>query len=205
MTIFFQVLPASAIEAAELDGIVSRLQETYDEVSTLSAAFIEEAYSKSLGTTELSKGKLHLKKPGKVRWKYLGPREDELVSDGRTFWAYHPDLSQVIETPASNIAPNVGINFLMGMGNLREDFSIKLLEEKKDVYLLALTPAEAQQGVKDIRIEVSRKSSLVVKTIVEDPFGNRTTVSLEDIVLNAELKDSLFEFIVPKGVKVITP
>ncbi len=188
--------------AADVDKIVSDLQKKYESITTIKAAFTQKTFSKALNRTEVTEGVVYLKKPGMMRWNYRKGSQDELVSNGRRVWLYQADLKQAIVRPAAD-QPDIARDFLSGVGNLRKDFEVRLSGEDKKTFRLELVPKRFQPGIKRLSIEVDKKSLLVVKTVVEDPFGNVTTVILKDIELNTPLEDSLFEFSAPKGVKVL--
>lgn len=190
--------------AGDVEGITAALQKKYEDLDTISAEFAQESFSAALGQTEVSRGTVYFKKPGKMRWDYSGPSKDRLVSNGHILWLYQHDLGQAIERPVSD-EPDIARDFLSGVGSLDRDFSIRIEEDRGKTCLLGLEPRKFQPGIKALFIEVDKSSLLVVKTIVEDPFGNRTTVSLENIRLNEPLKDSLFEFVPPEGVRILRP
>jgi outer membrane lipoprotein carrier protein len=198
-------LPAEGTDERDIERIVASLQKKYENVSTLSAEFTQETFIRSLGKKEVAKGSVYFQKPGRMRWNYTAPSKDEVVSDGTTLWVYEPELAQVIETPAYRGTAAIAMDFLAGTGNLKKDFSATLIKEKAATYLIGLEPRVALEGVKKISIEVDKNRYLVVKSLIEDHFGGSTEISLEDIKLNTALKDSLFEFSVPEGVRVFRP
>lgn len=188
--------------AVDLDILVLRLQDKYNNVSTVTAEFTQEVVSKSFGTRHVSTGRAYFKKPGRMRWAFLAPTRDELVSNGRKLWFYQPDLNQVIEKtvwPGGNIATD----FLSGMGNLRRDFIVKLSAEDASGYVLELTPMVPQTSARKISLGIDRTDLTVRRTAVEDFFGNVTTVTFRDILFNVAMNDSIFEFKAPPGVEVI--
>ena len=191
--------------AADSAQVVSKLQKKYESITSLSATFRQETASKSLGQPHISEGVVYFKKPGKMRWIYQTPSKDELISNGRMIWVYQPDLNQVMERSTEGAPSSIATDFLSGIGNLARDFSITIEDSSAGVYLLNLAPKVEEPNVKDIRLEVDRKSFLVLKTFIEDYFGNVTTVSFTDIKLNAPQKDSFFDFTPPKDAAVIKP
>jgi chaperone LolA len=203
--LFFLVLafPLTLL-ARDIDSIVARIQEKYEKVSTLSARFVQETYIKTLDKREFAEGRVYFQKPGKMRWDYTAPAGDEVVSDGLTLWVYESELAQVIETPARTATASVAMDFLTGSGDLKNDFSVTLIDEKARSFLLGLEPKAALDGIKRISIEVDKGNYLVVKSVIYDHFGGETSISLADIEPNAALKGSLFEFSVPQGVRVST-
>jgi chaperone LolA len=137
-----------------------------------------------------------------MRWVYKSGSADTLVSDGKTIWLFQPDLRQVVETNA-DMGSTIATDFLSGMGNIREDFIVRLAEEKKKVYVLELTPIRLQQNVKMVFLHVDKHDSMVRKTVVEDFFGNSTHVSFTNLELNMPMRDAFFTFKPPPGVTVI--
>ncbi|MBI5234336.1 MAG: outer-membrane lipoprotein carrier protein LolA [Deltaproteobacteria bacterium] len=83
-------------------------------------------------------------------------------------------------------------------------FIIKLVDEKKDGYLLQLTPKAPETGIKRLFLGLT-KDYVVQTTTIEDELGNRTTIALKEMDFNSELMDTLFEFSLPNGVKVVRP
>lgn len=203
-SIFLFLMP-SAVLAEDLDKLVSSLQQRYESVNSIEADFTQDAYSKTLKNSQISEGKVYFKKPGKMRWQYLKPIKDELVSNGKTIWLYQPDLGQVVERSTETTASAIATDFLTGVGNLRKDFDIKLAEDKSDSYRLSLTPKAPQPNIKKLFLEVDKSKTLVTKTIIVDNFGNETRVSFKNIKTNTSIKDSLFDFVPPKGTTVVKP
>ncbi len=208
--LFLPVSSVGAEGAVDIDTVVSMLQSRYETVSTFSADFTQEFFSAAMGNTQVSGGRVHLKKPGRMRWEYTSGIGDVFVSNGAVVWLFQPDLNQVIETarPARSVAsqsPGIAIDFLSGVGDIRKNFTVRLLQEGggESAHLLELTPATVQPNLKRLVLEVDMETSLVIKTIVEDLFGNRTTVSFSDISVNVRIDDSFFEFVAPDGVNIL--
>lgn len=203
--ISFLLLPAlGAAEDMDKDRAVASLQRAYEKITSIEADFIQEAFTKSMGKAQTSEGRVYFKKPGKMRWTYKKPSNDEIVSDGRTIWLFQGDLNQVIEKPVDK-GSNIASDFLSGIGDLKKDFEIETASGTKDGFRIVLRPKTPQPNVKRITLEVNGKTLLVEKTSVEDLFGNETRVALRDIKVNPTLKDSLFEFTPPKGSSVVKP
>jgi len=195
---------AGGAGSTDVDGIVSMLQNKYENVITLVADF-SQVSKDAFETRQVSEGKVYFKKPGMMKWLYFIPVRDELVSNGSTVWFYQPDLNQVVVSPFELGASTLATNFLSGMGDLKREFSIKLLGEEKGAYSLELTSVEDHQGLKRLILHVDKESWLVVRTEVEDHFGNRTTVSFSHMETNNPIKDTFFEFDLPEGVNIVRP
>ncbi|MFQ5464844.1 MAG: outer membrane lipoprotein chaperone LolA [Thermodesulfobacteriota bacterium] len=185
------------------DEVVARVQQRYESITTVTASFTQEVFSRGLGSTEVSSGEVTLKKPGKMRWVYREPAGDEITSDGRTFWLYQADLGQVVRRPAEEVTSSVATDFLSGVGRLAEEFDVTLDGESPETYILGLVPTEGLSNIKRLSMEVDKKTFLVVSTTTEDLFGNTTKVTFRDIATNVPVEDGLFSFVPPAGAVVI--
>ena len=189
--------------APGVDEVVARVQQRYETITTVTASFTQEVFSRALGSTEVSRGEVTLKKPGKMRWVYREPAGDEITSDGRTFWLYQADLGQVVRRPAAEVTGSVATDFLSGVGRLTEEFEVTLDGETPGTYILGLVPRKGLENVKRLTMEVDKKTFLVVSTTTEDLFGNTTKVTFRDIATNVTVEDGLFSFVPPAGAVVI--
>ncbi len=196
---------AQTAYAAGAGTVVARLRQSYGNLTSMSAGFVQEVYYPALGQTTRSEGRMYFKKPSMVRWEYLVPEGDVVVSNGRLLWIYQPDIGQVIETTAEKGLPALAMELILDAGEIENDFTARLVKETSDAYTLELLPKTPQPDIEKLTVEVDKKTFLVVKTTVVDVFGARTTVSLRDIRLDPALDDSLFEFKAPEGTNVIRP
>jgi len=190
--------------AAEPQPVVERLQERYGAITTIEADFRQE-FRSAMGGVQTSSGKVYMKKPGKMRWDYKDPVQDEIVSDGRTMWVYQPDLNQVILRPVDEAATSIATDFLSGIGQITKDFYAEISSEGPEAWTLMLTPRSPQPNLKLLLLDVDKKDYLAVRTVVVDHFGNETRVSFSNIKLNYAIPGLLFDFNPPVGASVIRP
>ena len=191
----------------ERDRIVSRLQDTYQKIQSYRTDFSQESASKVLHTTRKSEGYLMIKKPGRMRWIYQNPRPQEVILQPDRIYIYLPQENQVltksVEEYLTGITPT---RFLMGVGNLMEDFTILLVsgpDENKDAYHLRLVPKEQQGQLKELQIWVRKKDFLVEQTQSVDFLENETRIRFSSQEINPDLPDSLFFFTIPKDAEVL--
>src|SRR5262245_52115377 len=88
-------LGASPAWSAPLDDAVQLIEATYRRITDLKAPFKQTAVNRALGQSVDATGTLYLKKPGKLRWEYVTPTPQEVVSDGTCLWVYTSELRQV--------------------------------------------------------------------------------------------------------------
>ncbi len=202
--LFLLILMPSLAGADELSPVIENLQKRYERIRTIEAGFTQE-FRSAMGGAQTSKGRVYLKKPGKMRWAYEDPVKDEIVSDGKTVWLYQPDLNQVILRKADAATASIAADFLTGIGDLKKDFDMELSNETPGAWTLRLRPKAPQPNIRSLLMDIDRKSTLVTSTVVVDHFGNETRVSFHDIKVNNALADSFFEFTPPEGASVIRP
>lgn len=191
------------LSAETLEDIINKVQENYENTTDLEANFTQESLIKTMDKIEKSEGKVYIKKPGKMRWDYKKPKRQEIVIESGTIWLYQPEQKQVLKAPFSDSPQNrTPASFLSGVGRLKDDFEIKLSRGSSN-YIMGLTPKGMKGNIEKIFLEVDSKEFNIVSFSLFDIYGNKTTVTLKDIKVNKGLRDSIFKFKVPDGVKVI--
>ena len=66
------------------------LQRKYDGIKDFSAEFTHTYRGGVLKKEIVEKGRLLVKKPGKMRWQYTAPEQKLFVSDGVKMYSYSP-------------------------------------------------------------------------------------------------------------------
>ncbi|PIQ44926.1 MAG: outer membrane lipoprotein carrier protein LolA [Deltaproteobacteria bacterium CG12_big_fil_rev_8_21_14_0_65_43_10] len=193
-----------------LEEIVAKVQGVYQRTKDFKAEFIQESTLKSLNKTQVARGKIYFKNPGKLRWDYYHPTKQEIVTDGKTLWMHISQDKQVMISELSKVyRSNTSTFFLSGMGNLKRDFDIQLvqptLNNEEKGYLLKLVPKEPQSNLNELFLLVDRVTFQVAETYFYDFYGNIIRIRFKNPVINRGLSDSIFVFTIPKGVDVIEP
>lgn len=190
--------PQSAADG-RVDEVVERIQQVYDNVQDFSADFTQEYTSVSLGETRTSEGHVYFKKPGMMRWDYRTPTERYLISDGSNLWVYEPEFGQYYQQSLRDSQLPSALRFLMGEGELSEDFAVTLQEEQEDAILLELVPHQPTGQYARLQFVVSPASWQVVETTVFDSLGNTNRLVFSSVEQNSGLPDSGFNFTPPQG------
>ena len=195
--------PTLMENADDAECVVNALQKTYAQLSTLQGTFTQEYTYSVYQRTQVSQGKLFLKKPGKMRWDYASPVLKVFVSNGRSLWVYEPTKSQAYVKNMADFNMPVALQFLMGKGNLLESFTPKISKVLDEIVAIELTPIKASQQYKQLNITINRKSGLVAETTVIDPVNNTNRMVFQALQTNSNLPDSGFEFTPPDGVQIL--
>ncbi len=197
-----------AKENENLDTVLNQIQEKYEKINDFSSKFTQEATVKALNKVQRAQGDVWFKKPGKMRWNYSRPTKDQIVSDGITIWFYNEEEKQVIESPLSEVIDTPTTTTLIsGLGNLKNLFDARFstnspAKENNNSYFIDLLPKDNSEEYSIVTVAVDKGSMLVNTIYLYDPFGNLTTVKLNDMQINNGIPDSLFKFKVPKGAEI---
>jgi outer membrane lipoprotein carrier protein len=189
------------------DRAVAAVQRRYEGIRDLRARFAQKTRAVSIGSRAAeptqSKGTVVVAKPSRMRWSYETPEPSLVVSDGETLWIYDPGFGEVQKLPAGGAAlSGAALQFLLGRGDLRREFSIRLVSCEADAVELELTPREPASYEK-LFIVVDPATGNVSRTRVDDLVGNSTLVEFSDLQVNLDPPAETFRFDPPAGVRVI--
>ena len=182
-------------------SILTKVQDSYSKLASFKAGFSQTSFLDALDTSESSKGEVFFKKPGKMRWHYTSPEEQVFVINDKTYFLYQIEEKQVmIDNLSKVLVSEVPVAFLMGVGNLAEDFEL-IKSEKCGNNISLKLKSKKDSGLKELNLEVG--SNYLPKTIgILDQNNNRTTISLSNYQENYNIEDSLFEEDFPRGTDI---
>jgi outer membrane lipoprotein carrier protein len=83
-------------EASPAESLVRRLEAHQARVGDLTARFVQTYRSGVLGREVVERGRVSIKRPGRMLWEYKDPEKKTFVADGKTFYFYVPADRQVI-------------------------------------------------------------------------------------------------------------
>jgi outer membrane lipoprotein carrier protein len=198
-------IPASA---QSLDDVVREIEAVYGRMTDLRADFTQTAFNKSLNQTIPARGTVYLKKGGKLRWEYVEPTPQEIVSDGKKLWVYTPTLNQANVADAPEALAGPAGSFLAGLGRLRTEFQVRFLnpvqpKDSEGNWALDLTPKQPLPTMTRLILSVDPKSWEIRKAVVHDQFENTVTMRFTKMAVNSGLPERTFTFVAPKGVVIV--
>ena len=201
----FVAAPLSQAEGSNAaEGVVDGLQKSYDATADFTADFRQETEVRTLNRSLKAWGKLSFKRPGKMFWNYEEPKGQFVLADGKYLYFYQPDQNQVIKSPLKNaFRGDIPLSFLLGLGNLKKDFTATLKASDANQNVLRLEPKGEAGGYSEILLGVSKVSSDIVWLSVRDAAGNLTTLRFSNMRKGVGLKDSLFQVQIPDGADIV--
>lgn len=194
-------------EAHDLDTIVARMQAAYDGLEDFTAQFTQEYTNQTLDETTRSSGVVHFMRPGRMRWDYLEPSLRLFVSDGASLWIYEPAQAQYWTQPLGESDLPTALRFLMGEGNLADDFEITLdRRSTPERPTLNLTPRRSEGQYTRLRLVLDPTTWFVAETTIYDPAGNTNRLRFVEPSFNVGYLPGDFAFEPPAGVtRIDTP
>src|SRR5919206_901034 len=131
MRLLALVLAAAVATAAEQTAseLAAALQKKIDGIRDFTTDFTHVYEGGVLRKQITERGRLLVKKPGKMRWDYTTPEQKQFVSDGVKMYSYIPEDKQVIvsSVPREDEASTPAL-FLAGKGSLTRDFTATLVD-----------------------------------------------------------------------------
>jgi outer membrane lipoprotein carrier protein len=201
-----------ALSLADVDAtqLAQSLQKKYDGITDFSADFIHSYEGGVLRKTVTERGRVLIKKPGKMRWEYTVPEPKSFVSDGTQMYSYIPKDKQVIvaSVPPQDQATTPTL-FLAGKGNLTRDFTPSLVAVPAGMpagsRALKLVPKTRQRDYDWLLLVVDPETLILRGLVTVDAQGGKSTFSFSNLKQNVGLADKEFTFKIPRGVDIVRP
>lgn len=194
----------TALPSMSVDEILERVERIYT-ASRFSASFIQTSTIKAMEITDSASGKLYVQYPGKMKWEYLAPESQIIVTDGLQLWMYRPEDNQVMLGKASTFfSEGKGAGFLSDIRLLRKDFNITLEDIRfGDYYNLKLVPLETNWDIAFVHLLVSRTTFHIAQVFTHNAYADVTRIEIVDPQFNESFDNAFFTFKIPNGVDVL--
>lgn len=192
--------------AAPLDGLLDRMQQTYDQTRALSADFVQVATLTTLNREQTSAGRVYIQKPYAIRWEYTQPDVQTILYKDNTLRIYTPKRKQVLQSVIkADDRSNVALLFLAGIDTLQEAFTVTSLPNtESQVARLRLVPRSPQAGFTELHLAVNQQSAFIENLTIHDHIGNRTHIRFAALQTHPTLPADTFDLRLPADTEVIT-
>ena len=142
-----------------------------------------------------------------MRWLYEAPEEQLLVTNGQTMWLYDPLLENVTVQKLEKITEGTALSFLLGLGNLQDDFIHREISKNlligQDGLIVELEPKKSTANLAFIQLNVNPETYNLQTIALMDQQDNYRTIQLMNMKYNLEIEDNFFEFTVTNDMEVI--
>lgn len=160
--------------------IASNASSNIKNLDTFYGDFEQNIVSSSENKIEY-KGKVFIKSSGKILWKYETPIIKNVYIDNTMAIVDEPELEQAIFT------------------KLEDEINIiKLLKDAKKV-----DNENYISTIDGVKYSIKIKNDKIEKITYKDNLDNLVTINFSNVVINQEINDEIFKFIVPSNYDVI--
>jgi len=181
------------------------LQGWLDGTRELEAPFEQSLLSGAFGAGVEERGRLYVKRPGRMRWDYRDPERKVAILDGDRTWLYLEEERQVV---LGRLEDEGGLlpALIAGDRALADLFEFELLdppEGEDDGYRLRLRPLRSQETFESVVVVLGRRDYAIEAAEVLDAAGNRMLYRFGKFRRNRGLPDGMFRFEPPPGTTVV--
>lgn len=164
---------------------LAQIDASFNNTLSLTGRFTQYSSSQAL-----AKGKLYLRRPGRIRFEYDHPTSLLIVSDGVTIVTHDSELEKTDRVPLSSVPLAF---FLTEKVNLENDVEVVSLQ--KTPKFVALTAKDGSGNMSDLITFVFDPDTLNLREwIIFDGFNQSTRTVLSDQSYNLRLSSRLFTF-----------
>ena len=194
----------AASDESTIDTIIAGVEARYN-VTGFTADFDQESVLKAMAVTDTASGRLMVRQPGKMRWEYLVPDPQTIITDGNDLWVYRPEENQVLVGKAPALfGEGKGAGFLSNIKMVRESFQISLMPDAAPgQYRLKLVPNRSTVDLMEVELNLDRKTFNLVEIATFNVYGDETRIRLSNIDFSDPPDEKLFRFEVPEGAEVL--
>ena len=189
--------PACAVA----DGY-ERLDRFFEKVTTFKASFIQVVLDENLLALEETSGLLWIARPGRFRWDYESVHGQSIVADGEVLWLYDVELEQVTRRAQESAIGQTPAVLLSGGQQYRKDYNVTILGRQGAVNWISLVPKLSDGSFAEIQLGFEGETLRLIQLL--DELNQITRVTLANVVENEPIPDSVFQFVPPTGVDVIS-
>lgn len=181
---------------------VNQLKAFLASTKSLTADFKQVLIDEAGNPVQSSYGVFYLQRPGKFRWDYNKPFQQQIVSSAGKVWFYDADLEQVTIKKMDESIGSTPALLLSGDVSLDENFTMMQQGEDEGLQWVKLLPKNEESGFKYVLIGLNNGSLGGME--LSDNFGQLTRIYFSNVRLNSAINPGLFQFTAPKGADVFT-
>jgi outer membrane lipoprotein carrier protein len=184
------------------DKPVKQLKAFLAASKSLTADFKQVLIDEAGNPVQTSYGVFYLQRPGKFRWDYRKPFQQQIVSNSGKVWFYDTDLEQVTIKKLDESLGSTPALLLSGDVSLEDNYTMEQQGVDGDMQWVKLLPKNTESSFKYILIGLNKGSLGGME--LSDNFGQLTRIYFSNVVLNPPIKQTVFQFQAPKGVDVFS-
>lgn len=169
---------------------------------SLTAEFQQVLLSETGRPAQTSYGLFYLQRPGKFRWDYQKPFQQQIISTGGKVWFYDTDLEQVTVKKLDESVGSTPALLLSGDIVLEDNYTIEQQGVEQGLQWLKLVPKNQDSSFKYLIIGMEK--GILNSMELSDNFGQLTRIYFSNLKANPPIDPALFEFHAPKSADVFS-
>lgn len=180
----------------------AKLNNFFTKVSTIQGSFVQEVYNKQGALKQTARGNFFLSRPGKFRWIYQTPDQQEIISDGRNFWIYDKELDQVTVKAVNQALSSTPVALLMQRTVPDSQFKVEEMKQKANGWdWFYLTPHRKNAEFQAISLGFDNAGN-IRQMVMYDHIGQETAMTFS-ARSNVAIDQNRFRFVPPAHVDVV--
>jgi len=184
--------------SAGVDDNVEKIQKAYEKIKDMKGSFTQKNTIKDLKQTDTYKGEFFIRQPLRMKWVYTGKAAQDIFINNNVVMIYKKGDKQAYKGKFDKETyGQTPVALLGGFGNIRQEFNISGRGDS-----LLLKPKKNLGNVTSITITLSDDEFPIKSFTIQDGSSNVIEIALKGVKVNTGLKDSVFEYSLPKGVNV---
>lgn len=184
------------------DRPVRELKAFLDTTKTLTADFKQVLINEAGDPVQTSYGIFYLQRPGKFRWDYQRPFQQQIIANSGKVWFYDTDLEQVTIKKLDESLGSTPALLLSGEVSLEDNFIMEQQGEDEGLLWVKLLPKNEESGFKYVLIGLN--NGILGGMELSDNFGQLTRIYFSNVRINQAIRPDLFQFRAPKGVDIFS-
>jgi len=195
----------------QLSKIISGVSNRYGSAQGWKAEYTREAISKTMAMLEtgekhdLAKGSLYFKPQHFLRLEQTFPKEELLLTNGKTIWWYIPLKRQAYRYAAEQFGKELALlsDIFQGLKDIQNDFQITLKAgPETTTYHLVLRPKVPWQEIDHLELFILERGYSIKQIDIYNTIGGLTRFIFNRWEEKEPFKKGFFSFSPPSDVEV---
>ncbi len=205
------LLPGRVFSGDTVSSVINGIGNRYGEMEGLTVRYSREAISKSMSMLEpserhdLASGRIYFRPPHYLRLDQSSPREELLVTDGKTLWWHIPSKNQAFKYDAGDFGRELRLlsDVFTGLKDAKEKFEITLGDASEpNIRRLVLRPETPWEDIDHLEILVHEENFALTQVDILNEIGGVTRFRF-DKWRQKHLEISFFSFSPPADMELI--
>tara|TARA_Y100000590_G_scaffold136961_1_gene156753 strand:- start:16034 stop:16693 length:660 start_codon:yes stop_codon:yes gene_type:complete len=146
-------------------------------------------------------GSIKADRSGKFKISYFEPLNEIMMSDGKDFFRFDPELEQLVIEPLEGLLKETPVGlFTLNNDELKNLFLIRECKGSINIFSCLLISKNEESFIKSINIKIKNSTIDSLKYI--DTFGQIISLKFNDVSM-MKIPDNEFQLNIPEGIDIV--